>query len=170
MEKSFPVNTCLEVRDVGKRFGDRAVLAEIKFFTSGRRSPGDHRPERRRQIHSVQHHRRLADARQRCGHPVGEKISPAGRRTGAAGPGTAQTFQSPQIFPKMSVLENVMLGAWFGREPAPDETVSGRSPRVPRHGGAGRQRRPPGRETDPSRSSVCLNWPGPWPRSRDCCS
>ncbi len=31
----------------------------------------------------------------------------------------ARTFQIPQVFPEMSVLANVMLGAWFGQETPP---------------------------------------------------
>jgi branched-chain amino acid transport system ATP-binding protein len=38
--------------------------------------------------------------------------------------GLARTFQIPQIFPEMSALENVMLGAWFGQEPPPRESQS----------------------------------------------
>jgi branched-chain amino acid transport system ATP-binding protein len=35
--------------------------------------------------------------------------------------GLARTFQIPQVFPEMSVLENVMLDAWFGQGPRPQE-------------------------------------------------
>ncbi|MBI4644960.1 MAG: ABC transporter ATP-binding protein [Deltaproteobacteria bacterium] len=33
--------------------------------------------------------------------------------------GMARTFQIPQVFPEMSVLENVMTGAWFGQQSRP---------------------------------------------------
>jgi branched-chain amino acid transport system ATP-binding protein len=36
--------------------------------------------------------------------------------------GMARTFQVPQVFPEMHVLENVMTGAWFGQEPRPSKS------------------------------------------------
>jgi branched-chain amino acid transport system ATP-binding protein len=36
--------------------------------------------------------------------------------------GIARTFQIPQVFPEMSMIENVMTGAWFGQEPHPSES------------------------------------------------
>lgn len=41
----------------------------------------------------------------------------------------ARTFQIPQIFPEMSVRENVMLGSWFGQEPPPSESQARRKSR-----------------------------------------
>jgi len=36
--------------------------------------------------------------------------------------GLARTFQIPQVFPEMTALENVRLGAWFGQDSPPGES------------------------------------------------
>ena len=82
--------------------------------------------------------------------------------------GLARTFQVPQIFPEMSALENVLMGAWLRREPHPPSPRPIRKPTIvfPWWGCwiSGTFR--PG--ICPCRSNAWWNWPGPWPPGRGC--
>ena len=74
-----------------------------------RRPQGDHRPERRRQDHAVQSdHRHLpVVVRARC--CCSARTSPSGRATTAPRSAWRARSRSPACFPRLTVLDNVLL-------------------------------------------------------------
>jgi branched-chain amino acid transport system ATP-binding protein len=109
---------CLEVRQIKKIFRDRIVLRDVSFSLpvgeilgligpngAGKTTlfniiSGWQRPESGRVVF------------------FGQEITtwPPERMSQA---GLARTFQVPQIFPEMSALENVLIGAWLRQKPPP---------------------------------------------------
>ena len=142
------------------------------------RAPADHRPERRRQDHAVQsHHRRAARptaARSRCSTATSPRV-PSRRR---AHLGMARTYQIITLFPRDTILRNVIAGAARPVAAALESagrrsTASGiwstqaraaldaRRPRPHRRPAAGA--RPPTAKSAASRS------PWRWRKTRKCC-
>ena len=103
----------LEARDITKAFGSfKRGRRGLRDAGAGRHSRPD-RAERRRQIHLLQlpDRRSAVDLRQGVlfeGHDITD-LTPEAR----AQLGLARTFQVPQTFEGMSVLENVMIGAFL---------------------------------------------------------
>jgi branched-chain amino acid transport system ATP-binding protein len=109
---------CLEVRQIKKTFRDRIVLRDVSFSLpvgeilgligpngAGKTTlfniiSGWQRPESGKVVF------------------FGQEITtwPPERLSQA---GLARTFQVPQIFPGMSALENVLIGAWLRQKPHP---------------------------------------------------
>jgi branched-chain amino acid transport system ATP-binding protein len=114
------VNTCLDIRGIGKHFGDNAVLNDISFSLREGEVLGIIGPNGagKSTLFNI-----IAGWQNPARGEVflwGKNITgwPPDRRCIA---GMARTFQTPKVFPKMSALENVMLGAWFGRGAAQGE-------------------------------------------------
>ena len=115
---------CLEVRQISKSYREQPVLKEISFTLKkgeilgiiGPNGAGKTtlfniinglvRPTRGTIIFQGQ-------------ETTGWSSSRLSRR------GMARTFQVPQIFPEMSVMENVLLGFWFGPEEGPTPAEAG---------------------------------------------
>jgi len=117
------MNLCLEVRHLCQRFGDQQILREITFSLNQGEVLGIIGPNGagKTTLFNI-----IAGWITPSRGEVllwGQNITtwPPDRRCRE---GMARTFQIPQIFPEMSALENVMLGAWFGQEPPPREFQS----------------------------------------------
>lgn len=114
------MKTCLEVRHLGKQYGGQRVLRDINFSLQEGQVLGIIGPN--------------GAGKTTLFNIIAGWISPSegevvwrGENITRRSPdrlcreGLARTFQIPQVFPEMSVLENVLLGAWFGQEPPPRE-------------------------------------------------
>jgi len=109
---------CLEVRGIKKSYGDRTVLRDISFSLPAGEILGLIGPNgagKTTLFHIISGWQR----------PGSGRVVFFGQETTAWPPdrlsraGLARTFQIPQIFPEMSVWENVFMGACRGREPHP---------------------------------------------------
>ncbi|MGQ9687630.1 MAG: ABC transporter ATP-binding protein [Desulfobaccales bacterium] len=114
------VRACLEVRGLSKRFGNREVLRNIAFTLGEGEALGIIGPNGagKTTLFNI-----IAGSLSPSQGEVvfdGQTVTnwPPDRLCRA---GLARTFQVPQVFPDLTVLENVMLGAWFGREPCRGE-------------------------------------------------
>jgi branched-chain amino acid transport system ATP-binding protein len=118
--EDLEVKPCLEVRGVSKQFGEQSVLRDITFSLPEGEVLGIIGPN--------------GAGKSTLFNIIAGSLSPArgeiflwGENITGWAPdrlcraGMARTFQIPQIFPEMSSLENVMMGARFGQEPPPDE-------------------------------------------------
>jgi branched-chain amino acid transport system ATP-binding protein len=112
--ENHEVTKILEVRGIAKQYGDKSILEDITFSLQAGEVLGIIGPNGagKSTLFSIIAGW-LAPAR---GEVVlwGRDITdwPPDRRCRA---GMARTFQVPQVFPEMSAMDNVMLGAWFGR-------------------------------------------------------
>ena len=89
------------------------------------RAPADHRPERRRQDHAVQPDHRRAAARPRHDPPVRPRASPAFPSRRRAHLGLARTYQIITLFPRETLLRNVMLSLLGLSRPALESVRAG---------------------------------------------
>ncbi len=106
---------CLAVRQVKKFFGDRTVLRDVSFSLPAGEILGLIGPNGAGKT-------TLFDIISGWQQPASGSVVffdqeittwPPDRLSRA---GLARTFQVPQIFPEMSVLENVLMGAWLRRQ------------------------------------------------------
>ena len=118
--ENLEVKQCLEVRGVSKQFGEQSVLKNITFSLPEGEVLGIIGPN--------------GAGKSTLFNIIAGSLSPAsgeiflwGKNITGWPPdrlcraGMARTFQIPQIFPEMSSLENVMMGARFGQESPPDD-------------------------------------------------
>jgi branched-chain amino acid transport system ATP-binding protein len=118
--ENFEVKNCLEVRGIGKQYGDQCVLEDISFSLKEGEVLGIIGPNGagKSTLFNI-----IAGWLPPARGEVfwwGRNITgwPPDRRCRA---GMARTFQVPQVFREMSVWANVMLGAWFGQTSPPSE-------------------------------------------------
>jgi branched-chain amino acid transport system ATP-binding protein len=115
---------CLEVKSLRKRFGDQEILREVSFSLQEGEILGIIGPNGAGKS-------TLFNIISGWVPPSGGEVAFFGEKTTGWTPdrlcraGMARTFQMPQIFPEMSVLENVMTGAWFG-QPSPPAAAQAR--------------------------------------------
>jgi branched-chain amino acid transport system ATP-binding protein len=109
------VKICLEVRGVSKQYGKQSVLRDISFSLAEGEVLGIIGPNGagKSTLFNI-----IAGWTPPARGEIfwwGENITgwPPDRRCRA---GLARTFQIPQVFPEMSVLENVRMGVWFGQD------------------------------------------------------
>ena len=127
--ENFEVGNCLEVRGISKQYGDHCVLEDITFSLSEGEVLGIIGPN--------------GAGKSTLFNIIAGWLLPArgevllwGKNVTGWPPdrlcrrGVARTFQVPQVFPEMSVLANVMLGSWFGRESPPREAQARETSRV----------------------------------------
>ncbi len=109
---------CLEVQQVAKPYGDQTVLRDVSFSLMQGEVLGIIGPNGAGKT-------TLFNIISGWLKPAAGRVVFFGQETTAWPPerlsraGLARTFQNPRIFPEMSALENVLMGAWLGREPHP---------------------------------------------------
>lgn len=109
---------CLKVSRLGKHYRDQQVLRNISFSLRAGECLGIIGPNGAGKT-------TLFNIITGWVPPSRGEVAFLGEKTTAWPPdrlcraGMARTFQMPQVFPEMSVLENVMTGAWFGQESRP---------------------------------------------------
>jgi branched-chain amino acid transport system ATP-binding protein len=118
--ENLEMKQCLEVRGVSKQFGEQIVLKNITFSLPEGEVLGIIGPNGagKSTLFNI-----VAGSLSPAKGEIflwGENITgwPPDRLCRA---GMARTFQIPQIFPEMSSLESVMMGARFGQDSPPDE-------------------------------------------------
>ncbi len=115
MGRAIPA-VCLELSDISKSFQGRRVLAGVSLTVHDGEILGIIGPNGagKTTLFNIICGLVRADAGRVVFH--GQDITgwPPHRICRA---GIARAFQIPQPFPEMSVLENVLIGAWFGQEP-----------------------------------------------------
>ncbi|MFZ5451988.1 MAG: ABC transporter ATP-binding protein [Thermodesulfobacteriota bacterium] len=111
---------CLEVKGLRKRYGGHQVLREVSFSLQEGEIVGIVGPNGAGKT-------TLFNIISGWVPPSGGEVFFFGEKTTDWTPdrlcrgGMARTFQMPQVFPEMSVLENVMTGAWFGQPSPPSQ-------------------------------------------------
>jgi branched-chain amino acid transport system ATP-binding protein len=118
--EALEMKTCLQVQNLSKHYGDHEVIRDVSFSLQEGEVLGIIGPNGagKTTLFNI-----IAGWVAPAAGDIffgGDNITkwPPDRRCRE---GLARTFQVPQIFPEMSVLENVLLGAWFGQEPPPRE-------------------------------------------------
>ena len=117
------MNLCLEVRHLCQRFGDQQILREINFSLNQGEVLGIIGPNGAGKTTLFNIIAGWITPTRGVVVFWGQNITPW-PPDHRCRKGMARTFQIPQVFPEMSALENVMLGAWFGQEPPPRESQS----------------------------------------------
>ncbi len=119
--ENLEVKQCLEVRGISKDYGEHSVLRDITFSLAEGEVLGIIGPNGagKSTLFNI-----IAGSIAPVRGEIflwGKNVTgwPANRLCRA---GLARTFQIPQVFPEMSTLENVILGAWFGQESPPSES------------------------------------------------
>jgi len=127
--EDFEITMCLEVQGISKDYGDQHVLAGITFSLKKGEVLGIIGPNGagKSTLFNI-----IAGWLPPTRGEVflwGQNITgwTPDRRCRA---GMARTFQVPQVFPEMSILENVMLGAWFGQGSTLSESQARETSRV----------------------------------------
>jgi branched-chain amino acid transport system ATP-binding protein len=109
---------CLAVRQIKKSYGDQTVLRDVSFSLPEGEILGLIGPNGAGKT-------TLFNIISGWQKPASGSVAFFGQETTTWPPerlsqaGLARTFQVPQIFPDMSVLENVLMGAWLRQEPHP---------------------------------------------------
>ena len=109
---------CLAVRQIKKSYGDQTVLRDVSFSLPEGEILGLIGPNGAGKT-------TLFNIISGWQKPDSGRVVFFGQETTTWPPerlsqaGLARTFQVPQIFPEMTVLENVLMGAWLGRRAAP---------------------------------------------------
>ena len=101
--------TMLDVRNVTKQFGSLVAVEQRVDAGRGRGTARHHRPQRRRQNDVLQHDLRVLRpdrGRDRVRRAIVTKMAVAER----VAKGMARTFQITEIFPELTVRENIRIG------------------------------------------------------------
>ena len=102
----------LAVRNLSKSFGGLKAVQDVSFDVHARLDPRHHRAKRRRQDDAVQPAQRLSRVPTAAKSCSTAKTSLAASRTSYATPGVGRTFQVMRPFPRLSVADNVVIGAY----------------------------------------------------------
>ena len=101
----------LEINNVTKRFGNLVAVRDVSLNVAQGRVVRDHRTERRRQDHLLQPDQRIFSAD--LGHHQSSTASDITKlaTNERVTRGMARTFQITEIFPELTVFENVRIAA-----------------------------------------------------------
>jgi len=116
-----PSEICLAVGHLSKHYGDQQILHQISFSLRQGEILGIIGPNGAGKT-------TLFNIITGWVPPSGGEVVFRGENTTSWTPdrlcraGMTRTFQNPQVFPEMSLLENVMVGAWFRQESRPSES------------------------------------------------
>ncbi len=115
---AFGPQVCLTVEQIKKIFGRRTVLRDVSFSLSEGEILGLIGPNGagKTTLFNIISGWQQPDAGRVIFFGEGTAAWPPARLSRA---GLARTFQVPQLFPEMSALENVLMGAWLRGEPHP---------------------------------------------------
>ena len=114
--RSMAQGTILEVRDLSKSFGGLRALNDVNLDGRGGLHPRHHRPQRRRQVDAPQRAHRADRAGSRQHRLRRRAHCSACRPHKIIQKGIARVFQTPQIFPGLTLLENVAIAALAKRD------------------------------------------------------
>ena len=109
----------LELRDVHTYYGNIHALKGIEPDRRAGRDRHPHRRQRRRQVDDAQDHQRRSSARAWARSGSTASASTGCPPTRSSTKGISQSPEGRRIFPKMSVRENLEMGA-FQRTPGPE--------------------------------------------------
>ena len=135
----------LRTEGVSKAFGGVQALAECTVEVEQGSIAGPDRPERLGQDHAVQRDQRLRAGGQRPGLPARRRHHERAAGQGVR-PGIGRTFQLTRVFPRLTVMENMIVAAASPRPKAPGGAAPAAQPAGPgrraghpaaRHGAAG---------------------------------
>ena len=97
-------------------YGDAVVLHDISLDAAGERQPGGARPQRRRQVDAADDHHGLYAIARRTASPGAAPIFRGKPPHSRAANGIGWVAQEREIFPSLSVVENLTVaarpGAW----------------------------------------------------------
>ena len=99
----------LEINNVTKRFGNLVAVRDVSLSVGKGELLRHHRAERRRQDHVLQPDQRLSFRRHRARSFSTAATSPSLRPHERVVRGMARTFQITEIFPELTVFENVRI-------------------------------------------------------------
>ena len=104
MTSALRARSCATSRSASAR---RTIIRGVSLDVASRRAPRDHRPQRRRQVDAVQPDQRPLRAHEGIDPARTARRSPARRRIAINRRGLARSFQVTNIFPRLSVFENI---------------------------------------------------------------
>ena len=99
----------LELRDLRKSFGKTEIIRGVNLAVTAGRARRHHRPQRRRQVDAVQPDQRPLRAHQRR-HAAQRRAHQRQEALRDQPLGLSRSFQITNIFPKLSVFENLRCG------------------------------------------------------------
>ncbi len=107
---------CSTLEGLRAGYGEAVVLDDVSLELPPRRQPRGPRPQRRRQVHpAAVHHGPGTQVMRGRDRLAREPTSPACRPTGGPGPGLGWVAQEREIFPSLTVEENLTVAARPGR-------------------------------------------------------
>ena len=167
----------LEARGLAKSFGGIQAVVDAGFAVRRSHAARADRTQRRRQDDGLQSDLRHVRARSRQRHARRRRRSPACRRTASSRRDSARSFQITNLFPGVSIEENLRLAVQARDRVALQRLVrrAGNRARDAAHGGADPLSRPDRHRAARRRArcrtaaSACSTWGSRSRRRRACC-
>ena len=115
MRDQTRMSAILSVRDLEKTFGSVVAARDITVNVPAAADRRHHRRQRRRQDHVRQHDHRPSVADRRARSCSRARTSPACRSRAITRLGISRSFQVAQVFPTMTVIENMRVASAIAR-------------------------------------------------------